>query len=62
MNKEKLRELRLEAIKREKINASEMMQKGLTEQSQKIIADRQYWNGYLDALNTVEKEILNKGQ
>lgn len=48
------------AISSEQENMLEFEMKGLTKQAKNVIADKQYWNGYLDALCNIEANIKAK--
>lgn len=52
-----LTELRVDAVKSEKENDVAFTRIGLNKEAKKIVADKQYWNGYLDAISNVEKQI-----
>lgn len=58
--KEEIIELQREAIRNENENKKSLERMGIDKMAQEIIADKQYWNGYLDALNNVKK-IVNNG-
>lgn len=49
--------LRKHALKSEQENDRALTRMGLNKDSKKIIADKQYWNGYLDAITNLEKHI-----
>lgn len=51
---DKMRLLRADAVRSEKANQEALSRIGV---SAAIIADKQYWTGYLDAINNIEKRL-----
>lgn len=49
-----LRALKIDAVKSEKENQMSLKRIGI---SAEIIADKQYWNGYLDCLDNTEQAL-----
>ena len=54
---DKIGKLRQHAIKCEKENSRAFDRLGLDKKAKEIVADNQYWNGYLDGMSNIEKEI-----
>ena len=54
---DKVTKLQQDAVFSEKVSQRELERIGINKKAKEIIADKQYWNGYLDALNNITKEI-----
>jgi hypothetical protein len=53
----RINELRFEALKAEEENKKTLLKEGIDNKTKELIADKQYWNGYLDALHNVKETI-----